>query len=379
MTTESTGTPQEEQSTVNQLCDRLTADNFQDWYRERQHRKNIENGTPYFNGSGHVPDPKRHSPSQLLQCHRKIVYRQCNAPAEKSDPDGIFWFGTQFEEDIVFPFLQRAVTGPDAYVCNTIWIDFTIETEVGELRIKGATDPVLVDSDANPILPTEIKTKSSLDNLKSPNRHHRAQLHAYLVGLSEKYELDLTEGTLIYGSRNCLSTKFFHLNFDSDFWNDIVVEWATDHTEYRLNEELPPADPEYEWECQFCEYRERCGAGESNNADHGSVGFVPIYKDYPRKKVIEHIEAHPCANLTPTLAQKYPDLAKEYGISPLECPQCSSIFDWGSVGDTDSVESQPICPTCADEGSLVDLRICTTDETKALDRGGSADLAGDDA
>jgi CRISPR-associated exonuclease Cas4 len=113
----------EEHSSHNTLRDALTSERFDECYQEREFRKNIENGTPYFNGSGNVSVPERHSPSQLLQCHRKIFYRQCNAPVEKPDPDGIFWFGSRFEEDIVFPFLERAVTGANTYVRNSTAFD----------------------------------------------------------------------------------------------------------------------------------------------------------------------------------------------------------------------------------------------------------------
>lgn len=48
------------------------------------------------------------APVNSLQCHRKITYQQCNAPAEQPEPKGIFWFGTQFETEIAIPFLRYA-------------------------------------------------------------------------------------------------------------------------------------------------------------------------------------------------------------------------------------------------------------------------------
>jgi hypothetical protein len=120
------------------LLARLSPERFREWYQERKWRENIENGQPYFNGLGEIPEPERHSPSQLLQCHRKMLYQQENAPSERPDPRGIFWFGTHFEEDLLFPFLNKAVTGSETYVQNSIWIDFTVETEPGELRVKGS-------------------------------------------------------------------------------------------------------------------------------------------------------------------------------------------------------------------------------------------------
>lgn len=341
-----------------ELWDSLSADSFRDWYRERQHRRNIENGTPYFNESGYIPDPERHSPSKLLQCHRKVVYQQNNAPAEKPDPDGIFWFGTRFEEEIVFSFLKCAVTGSDTYVQNSMWIDLTVDTAAGELRIKGSTDPVIVDRGANPILPTEIKTKSSIKHLSSPSPHHVAQLHAYMVGLSEEYEVEVTDGVLIYGCRESLNTKFFHVEFDEQFWNDIVLEWATNHTQYRLDCDLPPADPEQDWECQFCTYRERCGEGQSPYSDVGVTGILPGFSEYPREKIVEYLRSHPTEKLTLELARQYPDLVASYDVMGWHCGECDSEVDWKTAVDA----TDPLCPYCADNGKLSNLSQAVPDE-----------------
>ena len=129
---------------VETLLDTIGSVSFADWYYEREFAKNIREGQPYFNGPGRIPAPERHSPSQLLQCHRKTLYRQHNAPEEDTDPQGIFWIGTKFEEEIIVPYLAE-ITSPDEYVYNSIWVDFTCKTSVGEIRIKGETDPVIVD------------------------------------------------------------------------------------------------------------------------------------------------------------------------------------------------------------------------------------------
>lgn len=336
---------------ADELLNRLSGERFREWYRERQWRKNIENGQPYFNGPGTIPEPERHSPSQLLQCHRKMLYRKENAPAERPDPRGIFWFGTRFEENLLFPFLDRAVTGTETYVQNSIWIDFTVETDVGELRIKGSTDPVIVDSDAVPILPTEVKTKSSVADITEPNRHHRAQIHAYLVGLSRKFDRDFSDAVLVYGGRELLGLKTFHVEFDAEFWNDVVVDWATQHTTYRLDGELPPPDPEYDWECRFCSFRDRCGRGNTSHQDRGPNGLLIGYDGYPRESVIEYLDGNPEEYLTPALAQEYPELAEEYDVMHWFCDRCSSEIEWGEVEPA----GDPLCPNCAEAGEISSL------------------------
>jgi len=336
-----------------ELVDQLSSEQFRAWYKERQWRQNIEDGKPYFNGPGTIPDAERHSPSQLLQCHRKMVYRQENAPAEKPDPRGIFWFGTKFEENLLLPFLNQAVTGADTYVQNSIWIDFTVDTEAGQLRIKGSTDPVIVDSNAVPILPTEIKTKSSVDSVTEPNRHHRAQVHAYLVGLSEKFDKQFSDAVLVYGGREALELKTFHVEFDAEFWEEVVLDWASTHTQFRLDEELPPAEPEYDWECRFCSYRVRCGKADTSHRDHSPGGLLQGYTEYPREKVIEYLERNSDEALTPSLAQAYPDLVSEYGVVNWYCNSCCSEIIWDEVPLSDS----PLCPQCAANDELSNLSL----------------------
>ncbi|MFC6953501.1 hypothetical protein [Halorubellus litoreus] len=112
------------------FAEKIDGDPFGEWYRERKWEKNIREGQPYFNGLSPVPPAEKHSPSSLLQCHRKVFYRQENAPAEREKPEGIFWAGTHFEEDVMVPYLRDVVYDTDAYVRNSMWVDFEIPTEV---------------------------------------------------------------------------------------------------------------------------------------------------------------------------------------------------------------------------------------------------------
>ena len=339
----------------------LAPDAFEQWYREREYRKNIENGTPYFNGPTTDRPPERHSPSQLLQCHRKTAYRRGNAPEEDSDPSGIFWIGSRFEEELAVPFLRDVVAGPGEYVTNSVWIDDTIETRAGSVRIKGETDPVIVDDEGTPMLLTEIKTKRSVDSLESPNEHHRAQVHAYMHGLSEKYDRELTSALLLYASRTTLDVVSFRVEFDSTFWRERVLDWAATQTEYQLEDELPPPAPEQSWECRYCSYRIRCGKETPEHGDYGLDGFVPGVADYPRASVEEHLEAHPDAELTPTLADRYPELAQHHDVARWVCTTCETRVDRDAIEDAES----PLCPHCAADGTLSSVSLRTPGERQS--------------
>lgn len=336
------------------FADRIDGEEFSEWYREREFARNIREGKPYFNGPSRVPPPERHSPSSLMQCHRKIVYRQENAPAEQEEPTGIFWTGTRFEEDVIAPYLRNAV-GDDAYVCNSMWVDFEEETDAGDIRFKGSTDPCIVDRDSKPLLPTEVKTKDEVDHLDGPNRHHRAQVHAYMRGLTEKYDRDVDEAIVLYGGRKKLNVRTFRVSFDSDFWRD-VVDWAAEHTDHRKRDDLPAADPEYDWECRFCDYRHRCGQSDEAYADEGPSGFLPLFADYPREQVVEYLRAHDDAQLTPTLAETYPELVQKYEVADWVCPDCDSKFSWND-NRFDDTSDTPLCPVCVQENLLRELKV----------------------
>ncbi|WP_254280669.1 CRISPR-associated protein Cas4 [Haloarcula marina] len=344
-------------SSVNKILDTLTSESFDNWYQGRIYRQNIRDGKPYFNGPSPVPPPHKHSPSGLLQCHRKIRYRQENAPEEVEDPEGILWTGRRIEEDIVVPFLQDAVATETTYVRNSVWIDFVVDTAVKELRIKGVTDPLIVDSESIPLVPTEVKTTSSVEYKQSPNPHHRAQLHAYIVGLSKKFNVEITEGAVIYVSRDTLEMKVFVVEFDEEFWEDVVVEWAAKHTEYRLKDELPPQQPEYDWECKFCSFKERCGKGNSSYANISPSGILPGVDTYPRDKVVEYLKGHDKASLTPILAEKYPDLTDHYPVQQWECGLCSATYNNSEIRRDHSQNNHPLCSKCATDGTIVELSV----------------------
>jgi CRISPR/Cas system-associated exonuclease Cas4 (RecB family) len=335
------------------LSEKITEKSFDEWYREREFTQNIREGTPYFNGPSSIKPPEKHSPSRLLQCHRKAFYRRLNAPEESRDPKGIFWIGSRFEEDIALPFLREAVAGRGEYVTNSQWINLTVETDVGDLSLKGETDPVIVDDDAKPLLLTEIKTKRSVDGLESPNPHHRAQAHAYMKGLTKKHDKDVKDTVILYGGRTDLAIQPFHVKFDKSFWEKTVVAWAETQTSYQLNQRLPPADPEYDWECQFCSYKNRCGEGKSHHSDVDSDGLLSGFDGYPREKVIEYLESHPDDKLTPTLAYQYPELVESYGVADWCCSKCDSVIGWQEVNPN----TEPLCPRCAERGEIASLSL----------------------
>ena len=252
------------------------------------------------------------------------------------------------------PYLE-SIVDDRAYVRNSMWVDYKVGTSAGEVQIRGSTDPVIVDEESTPLLPTEVKTKDSIENTTEPNDHHVAQLYAYMEGLSREWETEVCDGLIIYGDRTDLSIKSFHVRFDRKRWGEFVRDWAGTHTEYRLDEELPPADPVFGWECNFCSFQNRCGkAAGTTFGDEGVTGFLPGFT-YPYEKVETYLESHAGAKLTPTLAASYPDLVEQYGVYDWRCEVNSHTFEINSVEWDGDPGAYPVCPSCVSDGVLSEL------------------------
>lgn len=327
----------------------INGESFEDWHQERTKMENIRKGEHWKNQPDSTPIARRHNPSKLNQCHRKVFYNQLNAPSEQLDPQGIFWIGSKFETELILPYLEEQVARPGEYVQNSIWVDYSVTLDSGEVRIKGSTDPIFVDSQGKPILLTEVKTKSSIDQLDKPQAHHRAQVHAYLYGLSQKFDEKVTNAVLIYGSRTNLSIRAFPVDFDPWFWSNTVLDWAENHTQFRLGRELPPSDPEFDWECKFCQYKRRCGQTDSAYQDEGPLGFLPLYR-YPKQKVVAHLEANANSELklTPTIAHHYPQLVTDYTVHDWKCESCEIEYEWDQPDWSGNTKEPPICSSCRD-------------------------------
>ncbi|MDV7351352.1 PD-(D/E)XK nuclease family protein [Halorubrum distributum] len=335
------------------IIHRVSNRSFTEWYNEQQFEQNILEGKAYFNGPSPPKDPERHTPSKLLQCHRKASYARQNTPREGVPPKGLFWVGSAFEEDFIVPYLQEVI--PDRlYVQNSLWIDTTISRDGTELRIRGSTDPAIVTSEANPLFLTEIKTTTSLDHLDEPKSHHKAQLHAYLYALNETSDFSITDGMLVYGSRETFDLKTFHVTFDSEFW-DTVVEWMVAQTEYEQDGELPPATPERDWECNYCSFKHRCGKANTPYADIGYTGLLPLFEEYDRENLIDYLDSRADAKLTPTLAYVFTNLTDTYGVYDWSCPRCSETYAWDAVDWDGDTSEPPVCPDCFADGELLTL------------------------
>lgn len=377
------------EAAADRLLDRAMAADFRDWYRDRRRREHAREGNFHYNGPRDPPPAAVHYPSSLLKCHRKRRYGEANAPAEEPESRGHFWVGRSIETDLVQPFLEERVAGPDEFVTRGIGFETAVatgeneaetetgeieeykaetetdtvevgkdeaetETGIGTLRLRGRTDPVVTTEEGAPLLPTEVKSQDDLSDRSEPSESHRAQVHAALHALSKETGARVEDALLIYVSKSTLAYRVFHVSFEESFWRERVIPWMQRHTKARTEECLPPADPEGYWECTWCDFRRRCGQADQPVIDLGPVGFLPLY-EYPRQSVEAHLEATE-ASLTPTLAAEYPDLASTAPVSDWTCPACGEQVPFEAVEWSGAGDSRPNCPSCGSAGDHVSMR-----------------------
>jgi hypothetical protein len=176
-------------------------------------------------------------------------------------------------------------------------------------------------------------------------------------GLSEKYDRAVEDAVIIHGGRTSMDIRVFEESFIPAF-SERVLGWAATHTKYRASGTLPPADPEYRWECTFCPFEHRCGESDQPFSDIGVTGFLPLVEDYPRERIVKYLPAHAetGAKLTPTLAHVYPELAEECGVYDRQCSRCESEHAWDAVQWDADTSNPPVCPDCAGRSVLETLR-----------------------
>ncbi|MFB6114319.1 MAG: PD-(D/E)XK nuclease family protein [Halodesulfurarchaeum sp.] len=348
-----------------EIAERVDSATFDAWYDERRRRENARSGAFYRNVPTDPPPEDVLFPSSLLSCHRKQYYRERDAPGESRPPYGHFRVGTWVETELVQPFLETAVTARGEYVTNSKGFETAVETTSSSLKLRGSTDPVVTTRDGTIVLPTEVKTVRSYSSRALPRETHRAQLHAYLYALDRTTDASIAAGVLIYVARDTLELRSFVESFDESFWQDRVVPWMRAHRRYRTKPGLPPATPERPQECEWCEFRHRCGKTSLPVEDLASTGFVPTHR-YPRASVEFHLQ-RPDVSLTPTLADTFPDLAASNPVADWVCAACGERVAYGDDRLDRDADDPPSCPSCGSRGDFGQLAGPKPDRLQVVD------------
>lgn len=205
------------------------------------------------------------------------------------------------------------------------------------------------------------------DNLDGPNRHHRMRDHAYIHGSLEKYDRTVEDTVIIYGRRISMGVQVFEEPFSPAFF-EYVIQGVATHIQYRDSGTLPPADTVYGWECSFRSFKNRCGQSDRFFSDVGSIGLLPLVKGCSHECIVEHLDSHDGARLTPTLARQYPDLTEEYSAHDWECRRCAATYSFResdkeeNLACNEEATDAPPRPDCASENVPIPLRGPTSEK-----------------
>ncbi len=174
----------------------------------------------------HLPD-KVHV-HDLVRCKHK-------SELEVLFPEGSYKLSpVLFLGEAVDEFVKNLVTNykeklfPDL-VSTTSEIEKKVNANGVEITIIGRPDIIINDS--------VIEVKYSRTPEDKPLEHHIAQLKLYM------YLTDKRKGILVYFTPHGLREFIFEEEIGEDYVIELINNWKS---------------PRYEWECQYCNYREIC-------------------------------------------------------------------------------------------------------------------------
>lgn len=362
---EAIDTPHTNTQTPEDLTNKLTAEgteSFNEYWRNNTETitaTDIETATkrPFGEFAG----------NELGQCQRRWMYEWTGAPVEEKLPYGIFETNTRIRERVIVDWLSDTVdagtvTEPEEITVSISPTENTPATSETEQtatipepsgdRTTNGDSPYTVTVQSGPLIRNEsddvtiatlVKTTGNIERTTGIKYRHLLELNTLLHGLG------IENGLVIYVDRHTLvNPRIYSTTYSSEAIDD-VREWTTETAQFVVDEKLPPAEPPENWMCSYCPYEKRCGVNDSKYGGLSTVGFVAGLNAYSRQTIESHLETHPDAKLTPTLAIDYPDLADTHDVDNWYCLECEQSYEHtDSEFETFNYPNTmtPECPEC---------------------------------
>jgi CRISPR-associated protein Cas4 len=191
------------------------------------------------------PKPGFYYPSLLPSCllRQYWIYREGHTVSlEKS---GIFKIGELFHE-----FLTGVLKSEETLTVESEKpVILAVKHGDKWVRLSGRIDVLLNCESVKTIV--EVKSISKLP--ERPLEHHVMQIQPYMLALGVEKTI------LVYLEKTDLSWRIFEVSFNSNVFEKMVERAVM--LDEALTEDRAPK-PEPSWECRYCEFRERCEAGE---------------------------------------------------------------------------------------------------------------------
>lgn len=202
--------------------------------------------------------------SSTPKCIRKRWYNAKNVKVQEHQkfPVGIGHRGDLTEEEVENALDEELYDVLTEELKNQLGDEITIGNEypvsvevddwpaIGSFHLTGSTDPYVLNSDGELVDIVEVKSAQSVPD--EPKWKHVVQLNTYLSVLG------LKTGTLLYvNPLDWEDRRTFEIEQDGQLWEYTKLLNVVFHL-YRRDDELPPALPIQENECQYCPYRLHC-------------------------------------------------------------------------------------------------------------------------
>ena len=186
-------------------------------------------------GHNYQAAPNQYRASSIPYCNRKIALsRQLSEEELLEYPEEEHLVGVSIAGQLIHDFLEKALEPIE------LSAEEEVRLKIGDFEIIGHYDLLLQVRGIGKIV-VDVKTCSDITKVH-PKEGHLRQLLFYQAALGE------IQGALLYVERNTLQTKLFVQEYNKEEFSKLVLKVAKLHS-YMKREELPPPEPEFDYEC----------------------------------------------------------------------------------------------------------------------------------
>ena len=189
--------------------------------------------------------------SEAGKCPRQIFFKFKNVPRKDLEANilRLFDHGDHMHQLIMKPLLS---TRDIHVVCSEIDIP-------PQQLVRGRADAII--SDGKQLYVLDIKSMNSMifKNLLQPKPENVEQLQLYL------HYFKIPKGILLYVDKDKLELKEFLVSYNKVQAENLLKQLAKLRTQ--IDSGIVPqrlSDYPENWQCQYCQFREVCDMGESN-------------------------------------------------------------------------------------------------------------------
>ena len=189
-------------------------------------------------------------PSEIGSCLRKVWFSYKKPKELDKDKIKIFQVGIMLH-DFIADVLRSEKT-PEVRLIDS---EVPFKLYFPDFMISGRVDDILIVEENGKKILVEVKSTKSLNMINEPQDAHVKQLQIYM------HALKIPNGMIVYVEKSSLKTIEFEVEYDEEQVKEIMKRFEKLH-EFIITNKMPEPeaklDPNKNWMCKYCEYREEC-------------------------------------------------------------------------------------------------------------------------